>query len=309
MIIAFVHPLALPPRARPALPRRRCGGISPWVVLWGLNELSRGSRGGWGGGVVLGRRRLGRRRRRRRRLLRRRRLVRRRRSGRKLVMSTLRGRSRQSLGRDRRGGSEQQRRDRRGRDADQRSLPRRRAALGAGAAVRGPCLGRLAADGAHLVVRCPVRRLAARSDPEPAADLADGVRGAEVHRRAADPQMDAASAVPDAARRRSTAACAAERSRSSRLRRSGAPTGGPGFSSTCRWPSAAPRSSPTRRSLKVTTTAYLGRGDDRAADRSEAGRLGDGIVAAVERVGAVLSQHFPRSAADINEIPDQLIEL
>jgi uncharacterized protein len=28
----------------------RSGGISPWVVLWGLNELSRGSRGGWGGG-------------------------------------------------------------------------------------------------------------------------------------------------------------------------------------------------------------------------------------------------------------------
>ena len=31
--------------------RSRHGGISPWVVLWGLNELSRGSRGGsWGGG-------------------------------------------------------------------------------------------------------------------------------------------------------------------------------------------------------------------------------------------------------------------
>jgi uncharacterized protein len=33
--------------------RNRHGGISPWVVLWGLNELSRGSRGGgssWGGG-------------------------------------------------------------------------------------------------------------------------------------------------------------------------------------------------------------------------------------------------------------------
>jgi len=31
--------------------RGRHGGISPWVVLWGLNELSRGSRGGgWGGG-------------------------------------------------------------------------------------------------------------------------------------------------------------------------------------------------------------------------------------------------------------------
>lgn len=30
--------------------RTRSGSISPWVVLWGLNELSRGSRGGWGGG-------------------------------------------------------------------------------------------------------------------------------------------------------------------------------------------------------------------------------------------------------------------
>ncbi len=33
-------------------PRRGSSGISPWVVLWGLNELSRASRGGggWGGG-------------------------------------------------------------------------------------------------------------------------------------------------------------------------------------------------------------------------------------------------------------------
>jgi len=31
--------------------RSRGGGINPWIVLWGLNELSRGSRGGsWGGG-------------------------------------------------------------------------------------------------------------------------------------------------------------------------------------------------------------------------------------------------------------------
>lgn len=29
---------------------RGSSGISPWVVLWGLNELSRGSRGGFGGG-------------------------------------------------------------------------------------------------------------------------------------------------------------------------------------------------------------------------------------------------------------------
>jgi uncharacterized protein len=35
-------------RGRRYQPRR--GGVSPWVVLWGLNELSRGSRSGWGGG-------------------------------------------------------------------------------------------------------------------------------------------------------------------------------------------------------------------------------------------------------------------
>jgi putative membrane protein len=39
------------------------------------------------------------------------------------------------------------------------------------------------------------------------------------------------------------------------------------------------------------------------------GRPGDGIVAAIERVGVVLADHFPRSATDTNEIPDKLIEL
>ena len=39
------------------------------------------------------------------------------------------------------------------------------------------------------------------------------------------------------------------------------------------------------------------------------GRPADGIVAAIERVGAVLAEHFPRSPDDINEIPDKLIEL
>lgn len=39
------------------------------------------------------------------------------------------------------------------------------------------------------------------------------------------------------------------------------------------------------------------------------GRPGDGICAAIERVGAVLAEHFPRSAADANEIPDKLIIL
>ena len=34
--------------------RNRGGGISPWVALWGLNALDRGSRGGWGGGSLGG---------------------------------------------------------------------------------------------------------------------------------------------------------------------------------------------------------------------------------------------------------------
>ncbi|MFL6851352.1 MAG: TPM domain-containing protein [Sphingomicrobium sp.] len=39
------------------------------------------------------------------------------------------------------------------------------------------------------------------------------------------------------------------------------------------------------------------------------GRVGDGIVAAIERVGTVLSERFPRQDNDRNEIPDKLIEL
>lgn len=39
------------------------------------------------------------------------------------------------------------------------------------------------------------------------------------------------------------------------------------------------------------------------------GRPGDGIVAAVERIGDVLAEHFPKSSTDTNEIPDKLIQL
>ncbi|MGH6787407.1 MAG: TPM domain-containing protein [Novosphingobium sp.] len=40
-----------------------------------------------------------------------------------------------------------------------------------------------------------------------------------------------------------------------------------------------------------------------------AGRLADGMIAAVERVGAVLTEHFPRAENDVNELPDRLIEV
>jgi putative membrane protein len=39
------------------------------------------------------------------------------------------------------------------------------------------------------------------------------------------------------------------------------------------------------------------------------GRIADGMVAAVQKVGAVLAEHFPRAEHDVNELPDQLIEL
>lgn len=52
-------------------------------------------------------------------------------------------------------------------------------------------------------------------------------------------------------------------------------------------------------------------GDAMAAMLAEirAGRPGAGMVAAVERVGAVLAEHFPRAEDDQNELPDRLIEL
>ncbi|MXP25015.1 hypothetical protein GRI39_02995 [Altererythrobacter indicus] len=39
------------------------------------------------------------------------------------------------------------------------------------------------------------------------------------------------------------------------------------------------------------------------------GRIAEGMVAAIDRVGDVLALHFPRADDDQNEIPDRLIEL
>lgn len=41
----------------------------------------------------------------------------------------------------------------------------------------------------------------------------------------------------------------------------------------------------------------------------KAGRLADGMIAAVEQVGVVLAAHFPRDDDDVNELPDRLIEV
>jgi putative membrane protein len=61
--------------------------------------------------------------------------------------------------------------------------------------------------------------------------------------------------------------------------------------------------------LKVTDDHVWGEAMAALLADVREGRPGDGIVAAIDRVGAVLAEQFPRSAADTNEIPDKLIEL
>ena len=41
----------------------------------------------------------------------------------------------------------------------------------------------------------------------------------------------------------------------------------------------------------------------------KAGRLGDGFVAAIERCGTVLAEHFPPGALKRDELPDRLLEI
>ena len=59
----------------------------------------------------------------------------------------------------------------------------------------------------------------------------------------------------------------------------------------------------------VTTPDTWGEAMAALVTEVKAGRPADGIVAAIGIIGAVLSEHFPRDAADRNEIPDKLIEL
>jgi putative membrane protein len=60
---------------------------------------------------------------------------------------------------------------------------------------------------------------------------------------------------------------------------------------------------------KVTTPETWGEAMADMLVHVREGCVGDGMVAAIEQVGAVLSEHFPRSETDTNEIPDKLIEL
>jgi putative membrane protein len=61
--------------------------------------------------------------------------------------------------------------------------------------------------------------------------------------------------------------------------------------------------------LKVTDESTWGEAMAALIAEVKAGRLADGMIAAIERVGAVLQSHFPKTVCDTNEIPDKLIEL
>ena len=61
--------------------------------------------------------------------------------------------------------------------------------------------------------------------------------------------------------------------------------------------------------MNVTTPETWGEAMAALLVEVKAGRPADGIVAAIHEVGKVLAEHFPRAAADTNEIPDKLIEL
>ena len=61
--------------------------------------------------------------------------------------------------------------------------------------------------------------------------------------------------------------------------------------------------------VSVTTPETWGEAMAALLIEVKAGRPADGIVAAIELIGDVLAEHFPRTSGDTNEIPDKLIEL
>jgi putative membrane protein len=60
---------------------------------------------------------------------------------------------------------------------------------------------------------------------------------------------------------------------------------------------------------KVTTPETWGEAMATLLADVREGRPADGICAAIEQIGAVLAEHFSKSAGNPNEIPDKLIEL
>ena len=264
-----------PPRRRPALSSRGGGGgISPWVVLWGLNELSRGSRGGggWGGGGGFG--------------------------GAAAAEAAASAASPAAADRSAAAAASGQLVMLSLSEADHDKVSAAIAAAEAKAngeivAVATPISDPYHDVALHWAVAVLIAvlawaawrpdwlqwwydtaagRLARRSDLGRAADVPDGAsRSLKFTVGAADPQIHAAAARADARRDQAPPRAPPRRDRVQGGRRAADRRAAPESSSICRWPSAAPRSSPTRRSLKVTDAHTWGEAMAALAGRS-AGR-------------------------------------
>ena len=169
VLIAVFVLLSLFRRAAGRRYRRQKGGISPWIVLWGLNELSNVTRGAAAGvaaaagaaaagsaAVAVSRAVAGRSA-----------AAERREDG---DRAPQRSRPRQGQRGDRRGRERERRRDRRGRDRPQRSLSRRRAALGGPGADRRIGVGRGVSVVLAMWLTC-CWRVAVRSERTRIADI------------------------------------------------------------------------------------------------------------------------------------------
>lgn len=61
--------------------------------------------------------------------------------------------------------------------------------------------------------------------------------------------------------------------------------------------------------VKVSTPETWGEAMAALVAELRQGRPAEGLIAAINMVGDVLAEHFPRSDADVNELPNRLIEL
>ena len=122
-------------------------------------------------------------------------------------------------------------------------------------------------------------------------------------------EMDAAAAAADARIDQDPAGPAAGDHAVQDRRRAAHRSAAPGSSSICRWREHRAEIVGDEAITAVTTPETWGEAMTALLTQVKAGRPGDGIVAAVELIGDVLAEHFPKSGDDTNEIPDKLIEL
>ena len=159
------------------------------------------------------------------------------------------------------------------------------------------------------VVARVARRLGGRGERRRAAACAVRARNGRIPDRAICPRMDAGAARANAEIDQGAAGAAARDCVISGSARNSARRRGSAYSSICRSTNISPRSSPMRASTRRSRRRHGAAAMAALVDEVRAGRPGEGMAAAVGAIGAILAEHFPKTAADTNELPDRLIEL